>query len=708
MSKKELNAWDRFWVSVKANEKVIWVGLLVILAPTFAFPISSYIGGPQRRGTQMVVFGEKISGNDYHVATLGLRMVAGIRGPTYSPFISYENPYGGSREWRLDVPRFLVYEREAERIGIRVSDQELGAQIRRIYAIMAADEAGKKAGMQALESLRAAQAGKKDALDQQSSIEANRVAQEAMFSKFTELQEREQFTDAQQEDWYRKLQDPEYHPSVPFPIERRDFEEALRRVLKAEKLEEYVRNSVQVKPDEVVEEFKKEEQSRKFSFFEVRADDARAEIEKSVTPEEVKQYFDKNRDEFEEPLSLRTEYLYVPLEAFADQVTVTDEDLKKEYEKVKVQKYQTFVGDAIEGNSDLLSPEEKAARDQKAFRPFEEVKEEVRTQVEKQKRIEATRAVTDKIRERLFPPKQGAISDKKEEKPAPQPATMTELAKEFPMVKTGTTPWVTRRDAEKTLPPEVYSSQLMSWFTQAERNLQDKSAKKEIEAPKSYITLPNAMEPKHFIFYQSPQIRPPGVPKLEEIREKVREALVKEKLFERAREKAKELSAAVREGKKTFDDAAKEAGKPVVTTAFVDRTGTIKVPLSEEEKKKAEAEAAEKKAKMPPLPGAEEDEPAAPKEKDHLGSRPIIEFGFKALHEKGKVDGFAEDPSNSACYVVRWDDQIFPDMDQFEKKRQRYQDQLLREKQTAYVDEWRKDLYKRADLRTPVQTGDQG
>jgi len=681
--KKDLNAWDRFWVSVKANEKVIWVGLLVLLAPTFAFPISMFTGH-ERSGTQMVIFGEKISGADFRLASINLNMVTRIRHKP-SPFVAMDYATG---DFRPDVQRFLIYSREADRLGIRVSDQELGAEVRGLYWMLSAQESGFESMLKAKKAEKA---------EKNSDMEARQAFSMAYGARLKELQDRGEFTDAQQEDWYSKLQ--------TMKVDRRDFEAALREIMKAEKLEEYVKSSVQIKPEDALEEFKKQEQSRKFSFFEVRADEAKEGLEKAVTTDEIKQFYEKNREEFQEPLALRVEYLYVPLSAFADKVNVTDEDVRKEYDRVKLQKYQTFVGGPVEGNSDLLTPEEKAARDEKAFRPFEEVEEEVREQVKKQKTVDEARQVAEKIRERVFPPKPGAIGDKKDDKPAPQGAAFADLVKDFPMVKTGTTPWANQKEAEKTVGPDVYSTQFMSWFSQASRNAQDKTAKRDIEAPKSYLSVPSGIEPKSFIFYRNPQVRPAGVPKLEDIRDKVRDAVVKEKLLDRAKEKAKALADAVHEGKKSFEDAAKEAGQKVTTSTFVEQYGMIKVPLTEEEKKKAEAEAAENRNKNPFAPPPSEDDPSTPKEKNHPGSRAIIDFGFKALHEKGKVDGFAEDPENAACYVVRWDDVIYPNLEQFEKKRLRYQGEVLQEKQTAYLDEWRKDLMKRADPRSALHSG---
>jgi hypothetical protein len=77
--KKDMNAWDRFWVSVKANEKVIWVGLLVLLAPTFAFPSLSVSPGTTAAGRRWSSSARKISGADYRLASINLSMVTRIR-----------------------------------------------------------------------------------------------------------------------------------------------------------------------------------------------------------------------------------------------------------------------------------------------------------------------------------------------------------------------------------------------------------------------------------------------------------------------------------------------------------------------------------------------------------------------------------------------------------------------------------------------------
>jgi hypothetical protein len=274
-------------------------------------------------------------------------------------------------------------------------------------------------------------------------------------------------------------------------VDRRDFEAALREIMKAEKLEEYVKSSVQIKPEDAMEEFKKQEQSRKFSFFEVRADEAKEELEKAVTHGGDQAILREEPEEFQEPLALRVEYLYVPVSAFADKVNVTDEDVRKEYDRVKLQKYQTFVGGAVEGNSELLTPEEKAARDEKAFRPFEEVEEEVREQVKKQKTIDEARQVADKIRERVFPPKPGAIGTRRTTS-RPSRRGLRRPRARLPHGEDRHHPWANQKDAEKTVGPDVYSSQFMSWFSQASRNAQDKSAKKDIEARRATCPSPAA------------------------------------------------------------------------------------------------------------------------------------------------------------------------------------------------------------------------
>src|SRR5206468_2788142 len=64
MSKKEINAWDRFWLSVKEYEKVIWVVLLVLLTPTFAFTTPFYTWMSSRNPVVGTVFGRKLKSSE--------------------------------------------------------------------------------------------------------------------------------------------------------------------------------------------------------------------------------------------------------------------------------------------------------------------------------------------------------------------------------------------------------------------------------------------------------------------------------------------------------------------------------------------------------------------------------------------------------------------------------------------------------------------
>jgi hypothetical protein len=675
MSKKEINAWDRFWLSVKANEKLIWVVLLVVLAPTFAFTSQFYSWLGSRNPVVATVFGRKLKNLEW------LRLQRSLAG--VGQFMPNRFYHQGDGRGRADVFTFLMYLEEADRLGIRVSDPEVGAVIRSIYWQIKAEE-------EAIAEVRKeSKAGKKDQ-DLQMALYRSRYLKMKEFSE-----KRDQFSEKDQEDWHAML--------VRSGIERGDFEDTLRQVLQAQRVESYVRSTVQVTPEEELEDFKKEEQSRKFTFFEVKADEARAEVEKSVTDAEIKDHYEKHKDEFREPLKIRTEYLSVPIAAFEKQVQLTDEDLKKEYERVKTDRYQTFVGGGVESGFDLLTPEEKAAREKKAFRPFEEVKEQVRTDLVKLRAREEALKATRAMQERLFPRPQGAIGDKKDDK-TPAPATFADIQKDFPMVKTGTTPWVERSEAERVM-ADAYSPLVGGWFNQA----QGPSAKKEIQAPQSFSPAGGADIPG-YVFYKNPQLRPAGVPKFADVTDRVKEAVVKAKLLEKAKAKADGLAKDVREGKKSLEDAAKESGTQPVQTGFVERGGPIKIPLTPEEAKKAEEErkAAEKKDIAKKDPTAADAEPPR-KDKAHPGSSVILEYGFKSVREKGKVEGSVEDPANSAAYVVRWDDAIYPDPASFDdSKRRTYHQKLQNEKEQVYLADWQAKLRERANPEQMVAQGEGG
>ncbi len=657
MSKKELNAWDRFWLYVKQNEKIIWVLLLLLLAPTFAFTgaFSSFMTS-QRNVKVASLYGRPVTRNQFTEAQRKIQLIRDIR-----RFSSFSTEYQG-------VLEFLLYRMEADRLGLRVSDLELGAEIRKIYRNMLARDEGEKA----IANLRLTQAGKNIS---DSSLQS--VFWSAYRNKFEELEENDVFGEEEQRDWNRRIKE---WRGTRTSIDRKYFEESLQEVMTAEKVEEYVRSSVQVTPEEVLEEYRREEQSRKFSFFEVEASGSKEEIEKSVTDEEIEKRFENRREDFRQSLKLQIEYLSVPVSAFEERVTLTEEDLRKEYDRVKGQKYRTFVEGTLMEGFVLLTPEEKEAREKKAYLPFEDVKEEVRLELKERGMREEARKVAEEIRKKLFPDKKGTIGKKDEKKDQPTPATYDEILKEYPMVKTGLTPWIDRNHSEEELPPEAASRQIRQFFSGIDPRTPER--KLEIKAPDRYTASPD-IEPEYYVFYKQPQIRPAGVPeKLDEIREEVREKVVQEKLFERARERAQALVKTIEESKKSFEEAAQEAGSEVITTGFLDRYGTIKVPMTPEEIQEAEKEGTLK----------EED----PREKPHESSRAILEFGFKALREKGKVDGFAEDPDNSSCIVVRWDDTIYPDASEFDEKRSRYEQQLLRERQTEYLTDWRKKLWDRA------------
>ncbi len=662
MSKKELNAWDRFWAIIKTNEKLIWVGLLVLISPLFAFPVSmNFLSGSGRQNeTVATVFGQDLRQRDLLEGMKGLEMVGALY--RSSPF---EPDFSGVIDLRLHTI-------EADHLGIGISVAELGAKIRDIYWNLAANES--------LSAALSKQDTKgKEAIQQQIFMESYR--------RFEEMKKNNQFGDAEQRDWNQMLRDRNI--SGPF------FEKSLREVLRGEKVMKYWRDSVQVAPEEVMEEFKAKEQTRKLSFFEVSSPEPRADIEKAITEVELKKRYDRDRDSFREPLRIQTDYFSLPVKSFEKDATITDKDIQEQYDKVKTQRYQTLVGGGVEGSFDLLSPEEKAAKEAKAFRPLDEVKEELRTELTKTRIIDAARTAAEKIRERLFPMKPATIGDKdkKEEKPAPAPATFADLAKEYPAAKTGTTPFVSRLDFDSVLGPEVASSQIRGWLDQAEGS-RNSPAKKDLETPRVYSSAPSFQDLQYFIFYQSPKVRPAGIPKFEDAREKVKEAVVKEKLLAKAKEKADAVAAAIKEGKKTFEDAAKEAGQTVVATGFLERFGAVKVPRTPEELKKAEEEAKTRPPGSVPAP--------VEKEKVHPGSSSIVEFGFKTLKDLGKVDGCAEDPTNSVCYVVRFDERTLPDPAKFAEKRATHQRQLLNEKQTAYVAKMRGDLTKRG---APMRVG---
>ena len=148
-------------------------------------------------------------------------------------------------------------------------------------------------------------------------------------------------------------------------ISHRDFEDNQRQALILDKLEKLFRTSSKVSQSEIREAFVNEEEKAKLDY--VRFNSDHFQVEKSFTDQELNDFFQANKKQFEIPPQIRVEYVKLEPKTYLAQIEPRDEDIE-DYYQTKIadfrveKKYRAshvlvnIKSSEIEGNA---SPEEK-------------------------------------------------------------------------------------------------------------------------------------------------------------------------------------------------------------------------------------------------------------------------------------------------------------------------------------------------------------
>jgi peptidyl-prolyl cis-trans isomerase D len=163
-----------------------------------------------------------------------------------------------------------------------------------------------------------------------------------------------------------KFSDKTYRNYLKFQrITPGEFEDNQRQALTLDKLEKMFQTSSKVSLSEIREAFIKVEEKAKIDY--VRFNDDHFQVEKSFTDQELKDFFEANKNQFEIPPQIQVEYVKIEPKTYLAQIEPRDEDIADHY-KSKVadfrveKKYRAshilinVESSEIEGDS---SPEEK-------------------------------------------------------------------------------------------------------------------------------------------------------------------------------------------------------------------------------------------------------------------------------------------------------------------------------------------------------------
>ena len=168
-------------------------------------------------------------------------------------------------------------------------------------------------------------------------------------------------------------------------ISPRDFEDNQRQALILDKLEKLFRTSSKVSQSEIREAFTNEEEKAKLDY--VRFNSDHFQVEKSFTDQELNDFFQANRNQFEIPPQIRVEYVKLEPKTYLAQIEPRDEDIE-DYYKTKIADFRVkknyrashvlvhIKSSEIEGDA---SPEEKQKQaEDKAKAQATELREKIK------------------------------------------------------------------------------------------------------------------------------------------------------------------------------------------------------------------------------------------------------------------------------------------------------------------------------------------
>lgn len=702
---KQQGLWRQIRIWMHQNQRVVWVVVLILVCFTFGFvgPVQDFFTASAANKTYDRIWGRAVTEGDVKKLDERMRALYVLISQAGGALPEFQIrwmtlPLAGAlqdvaralteSEDRLD---FFVFREKALREGFRVSDAELAEYVRFLW------ERGEAARLAVQEV---------QALEERLRADPS-APKPGPWDFFSALSLREKELRAKPFDprsWKAMVDKASGGRLLPA-----DLEETLRDFLLVAKLERTVRDSVKVTPQEAFERFREERQKRKFVWAEFPVtEELEGAALKSVTDEEVRAQYDRENRKYAAGDTVKARWLLVPRKRFLDLAPskVTEEDLVAYYRKYR-NLYRKPAVSSLEASFYPLSAAEKAERDGKLFLSFEEVKDKVREKVVEETAAAEMREFARELSRRVAPPQTSG------EAPA-RPATFSELVKEYPFLRTETTGFAEEADAREKF-GAGYTRHVETWFRALSKYRQDASRGSgaqppRIEAPKTPVENEEGL-----VFYADVEHRGPRIPTLREIQDRVRKDVVLAKCLDALREGLEDVAGKIDRGEATFEEAAKApveavvreldketpkgrvAAKVAVTPRAVESSaeaagkGDLVKVAREDAPPKAEA-ATEGEGK--PEAGAE----------THPASSALVEAGFRAAGA-GKAAVGTSDAARAA-YLVRVDEIIPPNPEDFPKEKASFESQVLAQRQTAHFAEWRKRV--RAEARGRAAPPDEG
>jgi peptidyl-prolyl cis-trans isomerase D len=417
------------------------------------------------------------------------------------------------------------------------------------------------------------------------------------------FQENGQFIGDQRYRQLLRMQTPPMRPD--------EFEEQVRRSIITEKLQAALTGWITIAETDVVAEFNKRNEKVKLAVVNFPADKFREGL--VATDAEVAKYFEDHKDAFRIPEKRKVRYLTIDQEAMRQRVTVTGQQIERSYNE-KIQQYSTpeqarasHILLKTEGKDDaaVKKQAEDLLAQLKAGASMEEL-------AKKHSQDEASAAKGGDLdffnKGQMVPEFDKAAF----ELPIGQLSGLVKTSYGYHIIKV-----TERRPASQRTLAEVRTQiedQLKWEQAQAQAQKLADDVAKELKKPADFATVARARglqtgesgffardepisgigmspavaqqafemqegevsepqrTPQGFAFVTLTGKQDPYVPKLDEVKLKVRDEVLKQKAVEAARQKASSITADMRGD---FDKAAKAAGLEVKTTELIARGAPI-------------------------------------------------------------------------------------------------------------------------------------
>jgi len=115
------------------------------------------------------------------------------------------------------------------------------------------------------------------------------------------------------------------------------FEEEQREQLGIQKLSAVVGDAVRVTEEELRERYRMAQERVNFYFIRLSSNNFLSQAE--VTEQEIKNYYERNKQALKEPLKVQVEYLAYPFDQFSAKVQVTDKEIEEYYKANQEKKF---------------------------------------------------------------------------------------------------------------------------------------------------------------------------------------------------------------------------------------------------------------------------------------------------------------------------------------------------------------------------------